>query len=57
MTLDERIDDHKKEWHNHILKIDSSRLTQRLENYRPDVRRNVDDKIVSEKERANRSLV
>jgi hypothetical protein len=39
-TLEERIQDCNK-WHNHILRMDSSRLAKKIMNFQPDRKRNV----------------
>jgi hypothetical protein len=58
---EERIHDYKNKWHNHILVMDSSRLTQKFKNYQPDGRisaedREDDGRIVSKTEQANKSV-
>jgi hypothetical protein len=40
-TLEEIIQDCKKKWHNENLRMDSSRLTQKVKNCQPDGRRNI----------------
>jgi hypothetical protein len=37
-ALGKRIQDYKNKWHNHILRMDSSRLTLKVQNYQPDGR-------------------
>jgi hypothetical protein len=39
--LEERIQGYKSKRHNHILRMESSRLTRNVKNYQPDRRRNV----------------
>jgi hypothetical protein len=58
---EERIQSYTNKWHNHILRMDSSRLTQYVKNNNQDGRRNVEGpkrsgRIVCEMERANKSL-
>jgi hypothetical protein len=33
ISLEERIKDYKNTWHDHVLRVDSSRLTQKVKNY------------------------
>jgi hypothetical protein len=35
-ALEESIPDYKNMWHNHILRMDSSRLTQKVQNFQAD---------------------
>jgi hypothetical protein len=35
-VLEEGTQDYKKKWHNHKLRMDSSRLTQKVKSYQPD---------------------
>jgi hypothetical protein len=40
-ALEERIQDCKNKWYNHILRMDSSRLIQKVKNYHAHGRRNI----------------
>jgi hypothetical protein len=40
-ALEERIQDYKHKWHNHILRMDSPRRTQKAKNYQADRRESV----------------
>jgi hypothetical protein len=40
-ALEERVQGSRSKWHNHVLRIDASRLDLKVKNYQPDGRSNI----------------
>jgi hypothetical protein len=39
--LQKRVKDYRNKWHSHIIRLDSSRLIQKVKNHQPEGQRNV----------------